>query len=677
MFDEVGFLQTVTLFDFPDQSLEKDVLESHYCYRLVIRNTLKKIFPAKFFDASIDKGETRQTKTEKLKKELHGLLPYFKCLGFPQEESPQIPFTLSFYLVSIYRANAFKFFFNMISSWLMPGKRLNVLLVYAVDFAIPALGQDLYTLCEVMIQVESLEEYRAIRQNLPLIETEVRMGVASQYYARRILEVKGLSSDEKVALIQESIAHLIKRFPEHFDADLITEMQHIMVICSDQFKLNRDSRHLSRIIATHYLYRKFLKSLVSNSPKKRHLNLKIFRAKLYLATGQEQVVGIFVALNFLREKEILEERHLLKAVQECIPEARAVEGSFFVNRVGSEEVRTLYLEVKKVKKKGFTSQEIEKLRRELSAAIRDRIEYLLPHVVMPPNEEEVIRNILSLSSQIKYVRDIPQVVISYDKQTPANLFFTIILVRVIKSESPPSIHQLFRSSGTFLEYIPDRSKIVGYVRKRYAKELTVFKVKFPKDEFLRGDQTLDLYKARQVIVSELMRILGEIRDFNGGMISKQNELLEKVRALLTNSGRYNELLLENFFYSLTPVLMRTFLEAETLKSLFLMLLDALEEGFFPEKHYHFKAKVCSNNLLIIIIVEDFSLKDEVNKLVNRLNLNELASSFITVSDHPCLGYIYRCEDPAKREHLVNTLQLGLEQSHRKVAPVPIEAHLQL
>ena len=59
----------------------------------------------------------------------------------------------------------------------------------------------------------------------------------------------------------------------------------------------------------------------------------------------------------------------------------------------------------------------------------------------------------------------------------------------------------------------------------------------------------------QVVVSELSRILGEFRDFNGGMISKQNELLTDVRAHLENKGiRYNEIHLENFFYSLAPVI---------------------------------------------------------------------------------------------------------------------------
>ena len=58
----------------------------------------------------------------------------------------------------------------------------------------------------------------------------------------------------------------------------------------------------------------------------------------------------------------------------------------------------------------------------------------MPPVFMPRNEEEIMRNIVSLSDQIKYLRDIPQVFITFDEQTTANLFFTIIMVRLLKGE---------------------------------------------------------------------------------------------------------------------------------------------------------------------------------------------------------------------------------------------------
>src|ERR1700722_12609058 len=74
----------------------------------------------------------------------------------------QTPGNMSFFSLFRYRAGAFKFFFEMISRWLIPGKRLNVVVVYAVDFSFHKLSSDLYTLCEVMISVDNKEDLELI-----------------------------------------------------------------------------------------------------------------------------------------------------------------------------------------------------------------------------------------------------------------------------------------------------------------------------------------------------------------------------------------------------------------------------------------------------------------------------------------------------------------------------------
>src|SRR5690625_5591405 len=40
----------------------------------------------------------------------------------------QVPFDLSFFLLCRFRPNAFRFFYEMVSRWLIPGKHLNALL---------------------------------------------------------------------------------------------------------------------------------------------------------------------------------------------------------------------------------------------------------------------------------------------------------------------------------------------------------------------------------------------------------------------------------------------------------------------------------------------------------------------------------------------------------------------
>jgi hypothetical protein len=573
---------------------------------------------------------------------------------------------MSFFVLSKYRANSFKFFYDILSGWLVPGKRFNVSLIYGADFRVPSFNDEVYTLCELMIRVENCGELEHILRNLPIIEKELRLGIESKYYARRILENKGLANDEKTALIQEDIAHLIKRLPKSFDHDVLTEMQRVLM-CREEFKTSRESSHLSRIIAIHYLYLKALREAVKDFPHKRHLRLKLLKAHLHVSGGIKTVLGVVVGVNFLRDKEVFEKTHLLKAIQNYIPTAQAVENSFFANRRGSEHICTLYLEIEKSTDEPFTADEIRILRQKLPIDLKDRIEHLMHPVFMPRNEEEIMRNILSLSNQIKYLRDIPQVFISFDEQTYANLFFNIIIVRVLKTDSLP-IHEMFKNSDTFLEYLHDRCQYAGNLRKKYKKEATVFRAKLPKEPFLRLDHSIDLNKARHSVVSELCGIIGEFRDFNGGMISKQNDLLCDVRKLLAHHGKYNDLLLENFFYSLTPVIMRTVLEPQALQTLFLMMLELVENRLFHEKNFSLRMLKQSQFAFVMVKIEDRSVKEELNRALSKLQLHssELAHSNVSIYDFFYLGYVYRCDEPAKQQQFCQIIQTTVESwDHKK------------
>lgn len=618
----------------------------------LIKKSLCRILPNQFFELHRDASVSNE--------ELH---EYFQSI-FPltyATSCENFPGNMTYFILFTYRANAFKFCFEMLSRWLVPGKRMNVMLIYAIDFSMPELGNDVYTLCEVTLRIESKEEYEEIQRNLPIIDSEVCLGVVSSYYARRILEVKGLSNDEKTAMIQEYIAYMTSRRPNNFSYDVFTEMQHLLVMWRDDFKAVRDVRHLSRIICVQYLFRKSLRESIRSNPEKRHLYLKIFKAKLRPPEVDKMVLGLIVAVNFLRDKEVFEETHLIKAIRNYIPTARAVSNSFFFKRRGNEPICTLYLEIEKCNAEEFNGKEMELLRKELPTDLEGRVEHLMHPVFMPRNEEEVMRNILTLSQQIKFVRDIPQMFITFDEQTHTHLFFTIILVRVIKDDTP-SVQKLFESSDTFVEYVHDRNKSMGYLRKKYQKEAVVFRLKIPKEQFLRRDYSIDLYKARQAVVSEISSVVGEVRDYNGGMISKQNELLNKVGDLLKNSKQYNDLLLENFFYSLNPVIMRTVLEPEELKKLFIMLLDSISDGFYNEDNYTMNIRAEPNSVFVMIAIEDRRIKDEVKKALANLKLpsTSLASSCVNVYDNPYLGYIYRCDDPFKQRKFCVALKHALE-----------------
>lgn len=582
----------------------------------------------------------------------------------------ELPGDISFYALSRYRSNSFKFFFDMLGNCLLPGKGLTLVLLYAADFRMPDISDHILTISEVIIRVEKSHDLEIIKRNFSTIESELKLGIPSKQYARRILEIKGLLNDEKTVIIQEYLVALTNRWPLSFDHDLLTEMQHVLVMCNEAFKSIRESRHLSRIICLQYYFRKALEEAVKRAPQKRALSLKLFKAKIKTDNGSKVVLGVFVGMNFFQDKEVFDQTHLLKAIQNYIPEAQAVTDSLFTNRRNADHIFTLYLEIEKNNGLEFTQAEIGLLKQELSNDLKDRIEHLMHPIFMPRNEEEIMRNILSLSSEIKYLRDIPQVFISFDEQTYGSLFFTVILVRVLKPDSR-SIQEMFKQGNSFLEYSNDRCQYAGTLRKKYKKEATVFRLKLSKDRFLRADHSINLNKARQAVTAELFRVLGEIRDFNGGMISKQNEVLCELRSLLQDV-KYNDLLLENFFYSLTPVIMRNVLDPIILHTLFLMLLESVDQLGSVAEESILQMKIQGEFVFLMIKTEDRSIREDVNRALGKLQIHssQLANSYVSLYDVIYKGYIYRSDDANSQQVFYQTVQNAVAALDAKKKAVP-------
>lgn len=617
---------------------------NHESYFEVIRCTLARILPSEFFCLDVNANDRF--------KYLQSLLPFVKMV-----KGDGYPCNMSFLVISKYRLYGFKFFFEMISRWLLPGRNLNFSLLYVADFCFPDMSDEVLALCEVKIRVESQEEYHEIQQRFPEIENEIILGISSSYYARRILEAKGMSDDEKRSYVQKNLSYLINRFPNEFQNDILSEMMHVLVTCPDEFKSARTSRHLSRVISIQYLFRKYLATAVKKSPKKRHIFLKAFHAHIQTAEGKKKVIGILGGGNFLQNQENFEERHLLKAIQQHIPLAQVIPNSFFTFKRGSGSIATFYFEVEKSNGEAFNPTEIKTLCNELPVDLKNRVELKLHPMIVPRNEEEVMRNILSLNSQLKYLRDVPQVFTSFDEQSHSNLYFTVIVVRVIRPHSC-AMQDLFNSSNTFLEYIHDQTRMIGFIRKKHPKEATVFRIKLPKELFLRLDHSIDLYKARQAVVAELTRILGEIRDYNGGMISRQHELLTRVRDLLVDIDDWKDLLLENFFYSLAPVVMRTLLDPHAFKTLFLMLLKALKD--FPDAGEAPSLNIYAEPQYVFAMIsaEDPTLKEKIHKVVHKLHLTstESAHAYVKVQERFYLGYIYCSTEIHQRDLFCKALQ---------------------
>ena len=542
----------------------------------------------------------------------------------------------------------------MISRWLLPQKRVNVELFFASDVRLPHLSEDLLSVAEIVVYLKSASDVEEVRRNLQSIETEIRLGIVSSYHARRILEFKGLSSDGKTAMIQEKIGSLIQSHSKDFDRGIFMQMQQFLVTCPEEFKKDRDYHHISRIISNLYSLRKLLKQNIDTFSTKRHIHLKFLKTEL---ANSKHVLGILAGLNFLSDHEVFDTSHLISAIQNHFPMIRPVQGSFFIDRAADAPLQTLYLEIEKENGADFTLDEIQLLRGVLPEEIKSHIEKLARPIFMPRNEEEVLRNIMALSRQLRYVNDMPQVIISFDEQKGSDLCFTIILLRV-QAESAPTVQEIFASSLTPLKYIPDRVRRVGHLRKKYVKEATVFRTLVASEPFLRPDHSVDLYKARQHILIELSALIGEVRDYNGGMIYKQHELLGLLKSALGRIGEQHNVLLEKFYYSLVPIEMRTSVQVEHLKQFFLLLMQAMKTDLtLRKKNNDFLFKHDAKRALAVIPIEANQrkiLSDRIETL--GLPAHQHVSFFLESSEASYAGYLLFSEDTELKKRFLQVLE---------------------
>jgi len=276
---------------------------------------------------------------------------------------------------------------------------------------------------------------------------------------------------------------------------------------------------------------------------------------------------------------------------------------------------------------------------------------------MPRNEEEVMRNIITLSNELKFSRDLPQVMISFDEQTEEELIFTVIWMRLVKLNDLGyiSIQEIFERKESFLKFIPDRVKKVGLLRKKHPKEVTVFRVKLSLMTFLRSDHSVDLFKARQCIVRELQRLLGEFRDYNGGMIAKQHEQFFALKNLLPAINRQEELLLENFFHSIFPVALRGLFNPQHLKNLFSMFLEGVQKNRESKKAIFLKKTDATCCYLLFSYDEPSQRQWTENLKALPISSSQLLTLSLQASETFYLGYIYLEGDREKQNSFLKKM----------------------
>lgn len=599
--------------------------------------------------------------SELLTKHFLTKVPSLDLLPLPfvvTSDQSNVPCYFSFILLCERRKAVGKFFFEIVSRWAVPGKLLNTTTCFSMDFSTESNREKEYTIAKVQMPIETRWDLEVLKRNLDTLIQEIKLGAASSYHAYRILEMRGVSSSQKIGLIQEQITEMMERFPKRFDYDIFNLMQHFFMVSKEEFKAIRECSHLVNVVSAFYFLRKDLIKQIEKFPEKREILLQVKKARLNFPLGQKQVLAICVGVSFLRENEVFAKRHLARAVQTLMPSAKVVDESYVEVEEGDYPLHLLYLEIEKEDKEPFYDDEIQLLNKELPTSLLGRVEHLLRPVFMPRNEEEVMRNIINLSQQLKYVKDLPQIMISFDEQTDRQLSFTVIIVRVLDRHSV-TLSSYLKMFNSQYEVFIERERKLGRVRNKYFKEGSVVKVKLPINQFLREDDSVDLYAARKEIVNELQKVIGEVRDYNGGMLIKQSETFYAFKKLLSDVGVKHKLLLENFFHSIYPIESRSLLNPEDLKALFLMLIHSKH---VKGKGFSKQVKQEDHAAFVMCDFHEPHLKQKVVNEVGKLCINsrKLVQLHLQTVEGIYLGYIYLEHKSEKRESFVRSIEAALD-----------------
>lgn len=590
-----------------------------------------------------------------------------------------------------YTDGAGRYISDTLSRWLVPGKTIYIIGGVSLNFQFSAYPATPFFVQQNIIQLTHPSDLQVIQSSFyPLIE-ELKINIMAVYHARYIASLRSASphhrkmifeenissilnqkedadrniydqmqlfftktnTEEKIDEIKKNISNLFATRPKIFDRDVFYEMNYHSTFFKT-FSSMRDTRHLSRVIAYQYLFKKVISERTQRSPTERHFSFKILRTSL---NGSVPVIAILCCLNFLKDTERFDVKHLMEAIKSCLAQPRFLLDSIIVDR-RHENIRSFYLEFTR---EGFTHEEMKSLKARLPQEILRQIENVVHPIFMPRNDEELMRNLVVLNNQIKYKRDLPQVSIHYDMQSESNLTFTVILVRLL-FKSSSSISKLIHDVSSSTKFMIEDVRISGYLKSKYPKESAILKISLDKSSFFRPDYSVDLLRARQKIAIELRKLIGEFRDFNGGIILKQDEALTQLRTSLEPLPPEKELLLENYFYSLRPGIMQTIYEPATLKFHFELLLKAID---FPLSSVTHQMLTLQDGKYFLCFIKAIapSFKEPLFSAIADLQIpsHDLTTTSLQVDQAALMGMILRMEDQRDLSLFIETSNRALTQ----------------
>ena len=464
--------------------------------------------------------------------------------------------------------------------------------------------------------------------------------------------------------VHERIQKAIKRFPLAIDNSILNDLYLFYLLATREYLDHRTASHLFRLVLSiHFMQKKLLRAEVFSSHQ-RDLKIRWIPTHLIFPFTSKPVLGCLIGFNILNRYELFDEENILLALQKHLPELRLVRESKYCHHSKFRSLRLFYLEIEKQNSSPFSAGEQSLLKTNLEEKLKNSIQTLSPSIFIRLNEEEVYKQILVLSQEIQSTHDLPQAYITFDRQTGTEIIFRVSLVFM----SP--FHR-FSLKERFFEctFISERLTPVKFLDGHSVQAL-IFQLSLPRTlDVLRTDGSLDFYSARKKVVNLIFGAIGEFRDYNGGILIKQQELLDTLKQDFPEILKLDPESIEHFFYAITPLEKQVLLPPHVLSTLFRYFLQHSKgPQFNQEIPYSFKIYRHDRQIYFFIRAEKEILNQLINEVVQNEEAEALDATYNIVSAPEgtflnCVLLQPQAQDP---ERLLHSIQDYLEEWHQKL-----------
>ncbi len=464
--------------------------------------------------------------------------------------------------------------------------------------------------------------------------------------------------------VYKKMQQWIKRFPTLIDQSIFDDLFLLYLLGTKEYFDHRSATHLCRLVLSMHLMQKRLLRTATFSSHLRHFEIKWLPTRLSFPFFSRSVCGCLIGCNMMDRYELFDEENIRLALQKHFPEFRLVKESCYSHVFSQHKnFKMFYLEIEKRDGSTLSLQESHVLRKNLEKKIKGSIQTLSPTIFMGSNEEEINKNILVLTQEIQSMQDLPQAYISFDQQSGKEIVFRVALVHVTP------FHRFSLRDRFFDCYFVSEHVSVVKNLQNHPVEAHIFRLHLARTaNLLRSDGSLDFYAARKKVVSLIENAIGAFRDYNGGILIKQQELFQHFQDQFPEVAANESELLETFFYRLLPLEKQALTQENILFSLFRHFLQNREEVILPTLGYSFKTYRYDKEIFICISAQDPAVKEVISNILqdSSFRLQNMVYNIINVEEMLFFNCALLSPQAKETEPFIQALQESLHKWHQKI-----------